>query len=67
MISKKILKLKLEPIDLKLEQLHSLINIIQNTLENDNSGVFDKDITNLIGVAKEITNSCHQNIAEIDN
>lgn len=59
------MKVKLEPVDNKLDQLYSLMNVIKNTLECETGGVFDKDIANLMDVGKDITKSCHETISEL--
>lgn len=50
--------MNLEPIDNKLEQLYSLMNVIQNTLEMPNGDIFNNDIAKLMEVGKDITTVC---------
>lgn len=46
-----------EQIDDVLIKLHALMNVIQHTLETENSDIFVNDIAALMQIGKDITHS----------
>lgn len=58
--------INVEPINNKLEQLHALMNVIQNTLEMPNGDIFNNDIARLMEVGKDITTVCKNKLHKKD-
>lgn len=49
----------------KLEQLYSLLNVIQHMLEMPNSDIFNNDIAILMQLAKNLTIELNENEKEL--
>jgi len=48
----------------KLEQLYSLLNVIQHVLDTPNSDLFANDISNLIQIGKDMANTIKEELNE---